>query len=102
MSARLNLALGQSEKSIDDSTEVMRLVKSNPYLPRPQNYFHTHSLSLRSLGREAEASEHLRRAFERVMFVADKLADESLRQSWLEVRVNKEIQSSWSELGLDS
>jgi hypothetical protein len=33
------------------------------------------------------------------MFVADKLADERLRQSWLQnVRMNREILEDWSEI----
>lgn len=102
VSARLQLALGRRETAAAVSSKVMGLLESHPYLPKPQNYFHTHSLALRSLGREREAGEYLRRAFERVMFVADKFKDASLRQSWLyNVRVNNEIVNGYNTLRPD-
>ncbi len=90
--ARLHLALGSPEKAYDDSSRAMRLLESNPWLPMPQNHLHTQSLVLRALEREAEADDHLLRAYERVVAVANKLTDDSLRHSWLHnVRVNREI-----------
>jgi tetratricopeptide (TPR) repeat protein len=94
--ARLHLAVGQPEEAYDASVQAMELLASHPWLPKPQNHLYTHSLALRALGREAEADDHLQRACERVMFVADKFSDESLRQGWLRnVRVNREILSQW-------
>jgi hypothetical protein len=70
----------------------MRLLESKPWLPELQNHLHTHSLALRALEHRAEANDHLQHAHERVMFVADKFTDNSLRQSWLQnVRVNRKI-----------
>jgi tetratricopeptide (TPR) repeat protein len=97
--ARLHLALGQPEEAYDVSSQAMQLLASHPWLPKPQNHLHTHSLALSALGREAEAHDHLQRACERVMFVADKFTDDSLRQSWLQkVRVNREILGHWREI----
>ena len=51
----------------------------------------------------AIASEDLRRACERVKFVAGKFEDDSLRRSWLDnVQVNREIMSSYRRLRLDN
>jgi hypothetical protein len=74
----------------------MQLLESYPWLPKPQNHLYTHSLVLHALGREAEADDHLQRAYERVMFVADKFTDDSLHQGWLQnIRVHREIMGQW-------
>jgi tetratricopeptide (TPR) repeat protein len=97
--ARLHLALGQPEEAHEASSQAMKLLASHPWLPKPQNHLYTHALALRALGREAEADDHLRRAYERVMFVADKFADDALRQGWLQnVRVHREILGQWEEI----
>jgi hypothetical protein len=97
--ARLHLALGRAEEAWHDSSQAMQLLESHPWLPMPQTHLHTHFLALRALDRKEEALDHLRRARDRVMFVADKLADERLRQSWLQnVRMNREILEDWSEI----
>jgi tetratricopeptide (TPR) repeat protein len=97
-SASLHLALGELDEALESSTEVMHLLETAPVFPKPQEHLYTHAQVLRAVGREAEADEHLRRAYERVMFVADKLADEVLRQSWLEnVRANRDILREWEE-----
>jgi hypothetical protein len=58
----------------------------------PEGVFLAHSRALRAAGREAESDDYLRRAHERVMLVASKTQDETLRRGWLEnVRVNREI-----------
>jgi len=49
------------------------------------------------LGRDAEADDYLRRAYDHVMLVASKTHDEALRKSWLEnVRINRAIVAEWS------
>lgn len=97
--ARLHLALGRAEEAWHDSSQAMQLLESHSWLPMPQTHLHTHFLALRALDRKEEALDHLRRARDRVMFVADKLADERLRQSWLQnVRMNREILEDWSEI----
>jgi len=101
MRARLHLALDRPEQAFTDSSQIMELLESNPWLPRPQNHLHTHYLALRALDRETEASHHLQRAYERVMFVADKFTDDSLRMSWFEnVPVNREIIRLWTDVKL--
>jgi hypothetical protein len=69
-----------------------------PFPPTPERYFFVHSHILRALGRWAEADEYLQKAHERVMFVASKTQDETLRRSWLEnVRDNREIVAAWRQ-----
>jgi tetratricopeptide (TPR) repeat protein len=102
VNARLLLSLGQPERAVKDSTALMQLLESYSWLPRPQNYLYTHAVALRALGRKAEANDHLEHAHIRVMFIADKLTDESMRKSWLRnVRVNSEILRCWKETRLD-
>jgi tetratricopeptide (TPR) repeat protein len=96
--ARLHLASGHIEAAYDVSVQAMQLLEVNPWLPKPQNHWYTHSLALRALGRTAEADDHLQRAHDRVMFVADRFADASMRQSWLQnVRVNRQILEDWED-----
>jgi hypothetical protein len=88
----LHLALGEPEAAFSTSAEVLRLADIMPFPPTPERYFFVHSRILRALGRGAEADEYLRKAHERVMLVASKTKDETLRRSWLEnVRDNREI-----------
>jgi len=108
VAAQLHLALSEWEASQDQvgwtaehleaalacSTEVMRLVAAWP--AQPEAYLYTHSRALRAVGREAEADDHLRQAYERVMLVAGKIQDETLRRGWLENRPdNREIMAEW-------
>jgi tetratricopeptide (TPR) repeat protein len=102
VSARLHLALGMPGNAYDDSSQVMRLLNSKPWLQRPQNYLYTHSLSLRALEHLTEADDYNQRAYERVTSVASQLTDGSLRQGWLQnVRVNREIVHRWKEIHSD-
>ena len=62
-----------------------------------QIHFH-HSRALRVNGKEAEADDYLRQAYERMMMVAGNIKDEDLRRSYLEnVRDNREIQATYQE-----
>ena len=70
-----------------------------PFPPTPERYFFVHSRILRALGRGAEADAYLHKAYERVMLVASKTKDESLRRSWLEnVRDNREVVREWESV----
>ena len=95
--ARLHLTLGQTQEADKISSELMDLVNSDPYLPRPRKYFYTHSLILRSTGRQKEANEYLQRAYERVMLGAAKFTDDSMCQCWLQnVPENEQIVNSYN------
>lgn len=95
--ARLHLALGQEDHvdaALANAAQALHLVAKWPFLPEGCSF--THSRALRAAGREVEADDALRRAYERVMLVAGKTQDESLRGSWLEdVRLNREILAEW-------
>lgn len=95
--ARLCLHLGDMEAALAHSTEMMRLMRTLPYVHAPGWYLLTHSQILRRLSREAEADGYLRQAYDRVQLVASKTQNESLRQSWLEnVWYNREILAEWT------
>ncbi len=91
--ARLYLALNETDEALNRTTEALQLVKAFPYPAyMMEQFFFTHSRALRAAGREAEADDYLRRAYERVMLVAHKTKDDTLRRSWLEnVKENREI-----------
>ena len=98
--ARLHLALGDVEQALESSNKAMQLHAAFPdglYAQHyAQQYYLTHARVLRALGRDAEADEYLRRAYERVMLVASKTHDEALRQSFLENAIdNREIVAEW-------
>ena len=105
--AQLHLSLLQSrvegkdapaDAALASSTEAKRLAAICP-LP-PEDYCFTHSRALRAVGHEAEANEHLHQAYERMMLIASKTQDESLRRGWLEnVRDNREIVTEWEARG---
>lgn len=99
LSVRLHLTLGVPDQAYADSVQAIQLLQSTPWLPNPQKHLHTHYLVLRTLKREAESKEYLQHAYERVRFVADRLSDNSNRQSWMsKVRVNREILRHWNEI----
>jgi tetratricopeptide (TPR) repeat protein len=95
--ARLCLALGDVEQALESSNNALRGVEifgEGGYWV--QDCYLQHAHVLRALGREAEADDYLQRAYERVMLVASKIQDESLRQSFLENRLdNREIVAEW-------
>jgi hypothetical protein len=94
IAARLHLALSETDEALTHSAEAARL----PAPPWPEKLFFTHAQVLRAAGRAAEADGYLQKAHERVMLVADKTQDETLRRSWLEnVRENREIVAAWRQ-----
>jgi len=101
IAARLCLALGEPGEALKCSTEVVRLMDADPTLWAVEQLLWTRSRVLRALGREAEADECLRRAYDRVMLVAGKTQDGTLQRSWLEnVRENQEIVTETKRRGL--
>ncbi len=101
LAARLWLALGEPGEALKPLTEMVRLMDANPTLFAVEQLLWTRSRVLRALGREAEADECLRRAHDRVMLVAGKTLDATLRRSWLgNVRENQEIVMETMRRGL--
>jgi tetratricopeptide (TPR) repeat protein len=96
-SGRLCLALGAVDEALTYSAEAMRLMETAPELWEMEQVLFTHSRALNALSRAAEADEYLRRAYDRVMLVADKIKDEALRRSWLEnIRDHRDISAAWN------
>lgn len=94
-SARIHLLLGAPEAALAASTEALS-VRMTDFGSSFFNFHFTHSRALRAVGRTAEADDYLRRAYERVVLVANNTKDETLRRSWLEnVRDNREIVAEW-------
>jgi predicted ATPase len=96
LAARLQLALGDVEQALESSSNAVQDLEIRGVGWWEQECYLTHARVLRALGRDAEADDYLRRAYERVMLVASKTQDEALCQSWLEnVPDNREIVAEW-------
>jgi len=99
--AKLHLALGEIDDALEWSIRALDLVERMPGPDAPESKFFTHAQILRVLGRESEADEYLRRAYDRVMLVVSKTQDDELKRSWLEnVHVNREILEACAERGI--
>jgi predicted ATPase/class 3 adenylate cyclase len=102
--ARMQLVLGEVEQALESSSKSVRPTElRGEHYYCVERFYLTHARVLRALGRGAEADEYLRRAYDRVMLVASKTQDETLRQSWLEnVPDNREIVAEWEARQTDS
>jgi hypothetical protein len=79
-----------------EAIECYQIHQSRLFMPEQIHF--QHSRALRVNGREDEADEYLRQAYERMMMVARKIEDEDLRRSYLEnVRDNRELQAAYQE-----
>jgi len=102
IAAALHLALGEVDEALRCSMQGLQMMKSDPAPWWPERRHFTHSRILRSLGRDKEADEYLKHAYDRVMLVANNTKDQGLRRSWLEnVQVNREILDVWANRGRD-
>jgi serine/threonine protein kinase/tetratricopeptide (TPR) repeat protein len=80
------------EQALDSSTKAIQLAEKYIAACHLDEYCYTHAQVLIALGRQDEAEPYLRKAFDRVMQVADNTQDEELRRSWLEnVPIHQEI-----------
>lgn len=94
--ARLHLARGEFAEALTHSTQAVQLAAATFPAPRQEQYWFTHSLTLRAARREAEADDWLQKAYVRVMLVADHTLDPELRCSWLDnVRDNRRLTAEW-------
>jgi predicted ATPase/class 3 adenylate cyclase len=101
IAAALALGLGQVDEALGHSQKGVELMESEPSSWFPERRYFTHSRVLRALGREAEADEHLERAYQRVMQVARSTKDDELRRGWLEdLQTNRQILATAAERGL--
>jgi hypothetical protein len=91
------LALNAADEALTHSAEAVRLMETTPELWEMEQVLFTHARILDALRCTAEADEYLRRAYDRVMLVADKIKNEALRRSWLEnIRDHREIIAAWN------
>jgi tetratricopeptide (TPR) repeat protein len=91
------------EQALASSREAIRISEGTVGATLFDEYHYAHSRALRGLGREDEADEHLRQAYEWVMLVAEKTQDETLRRSWLEnVALNQQILAEAEERGISA
>jgi tetratricopeptide (TPR) repeat protein/predicted Ser/Thr protein kinase len=90
--ARLYLLLGKMEEAMDPSAQAAAKIEERKLYGFREFCFLTHSRVLRAAGHDEEADDYLQKAYQRVMLVAGKTKDETLRQGWLEnVPWNREI-----------
>jgi hypothetical protein len=92
MAARLRNTLGDHERALEHTTEMLELMEVVPGPYEPEVKYYTHAKALYGLGRDEEGDEFLKKARDRVLTVAEGIKDEEIRRSWLEnVFMNREI-----------
>ena len=84
LKARFYLALQQPGKALLVFDESVQLIERPAIHFRPQLYWYTKFLTLQELGRDAEAREALKRAYDWVKHVTDTTENEHLRRCWLD------------------
>ncbi len=96
LKARILLALGANADAPSCTREALHLLGTTKDIYDVEGIFFIHSRALRTNGQDSEADEYLQKAYDRVMLVARKTKDDTLRRSWLDnVRDNREIVAEW-------
>jgi tetratricopeptide (TPR) repeat protein len=85
------------KKALECTEGALKAIAIEPgYSGMPEQFLFHHSRALRVNGRETEADEYLRKAYERLMMVAGNIQDDDLRCSYLEdIRGNRAIQAEF-------
>ncbi|MBI1742900.1 tetratricopeptide repeat protein [Candidatus Acetothermia bacterium] len=97
--SRAHLLNGAKGIALEFSTEAMDMLKQGWTHVTPHDTLFTHSLALEANGQDSEAAGHLERAYASLMEQADKLKDNSLRDSFLNrIRAHREILDAWEKL----
>jgi serine/threonine protein kinase/tetratricopeptide (TPR) repeat protein len=107
ISAQLHLALFEIDgdrthldQAFESSSEAVQLPEQDPEACHLDEYCYTHARVLKALGHDDEVEPYLRKAFDRVIQVANNIEDENLRRSWLEnVAIHREILAEASSRG---
>jgi serine/threonine protein kinase/tetratricopeptide (TPR) repeat protein len=107
ISAQLHLALFEIDGdrthldlAFENSSKAVQLPEKEIEACHLDEYCYTHARVLIALGRHDEVEPYLRKAFDRVIQVANNIEDENLRQSWLEnVVIHREILAEASSRG---
>jgi len=97
--SRAHLALSQPAEALACSRRALELVKPLPEgSPNPGVHLY-HAQALRASGLEAEAREHLLRAYEQLRQQFANIPDPVLKESFLKnVGVNRQIVAEWEKL----
>lgn len=106
-SAQLHLAVYEIDgdrthldHAYKSTSKAVQLPEKEPEACRLDAYCYTHARVLSALGREDEVEPYLRKAFDRVIQVANNTEDENLLRSWLEnVAIHREILAEASSCG---
>jgi hypothetical protein len=99
--AQLYLKLGQIEDALAASREGIEWMEEKRIRLCQEYCLITNIQVLRAVGREEDTNSYLQKAYQRLMMVAGKTKDPTLRQSWLEnVPWNQEILKESNVRGL--
>jgi hypothetical protein len=71
-------------QAFESSSEAIQLPEKDPEACLLDEYCFVHARVLKALGCDDEVEPYLRKAFDRVIQVADNIQDDNHRQSWLE------------------
>lgn len=88
--ADMHLELGENRQALETSSEAVEFLEKSPFVR--EDVYYTHSKALRANGKSDEAKQALRKAYERVIQIAENLADGEMRSAWMEdSRINRAI-----------
>jgi hypothetical protein len=73
------------------SQEAVKLLEEGESTEYPHEIYFTHFKVLFACGLKEEALTYLKKAYDEVIRRADKIEDETLRKSFLNVRLNRKI-----------
>jgi tetratricopeptide (TPR) repeat protein len=92
ITARLHLKLGQVEQAMAVSNEMNQILEHEVVELRTEIFYWTHTQVLRADGQEQVADFFLKKAYNHILQMAEKITDDGLRRSYLEnVWENREI-----------
>jgi tetratricopeptide (TPR) repeat protein len=93
---KANLLLGDQEMALQNCREAMRLLDTQKYVHGSEVEIYLNTIQvLAANDLEDERRQYLERAYEMIQATAAKIEDETLRQSYLDVPVNREILKTW-------
>jgi eukaryotic-like serine/threonine-protein kinase len=95
--AELRLAFGENEAALAHAQKAIELRGLRQY--SVEEFHHTLARALRANGRDREAADVIRAAYQRVLLVAGRTPDPEAQAAWLErVPVNRAIIAWWEAL----
>jgi DNA-binding SARP family transcriptional activator/Tfp pilus assembly protein PilF len=86
------LGLGERESALHDSTRAIQMLEGGQIRENPQEIYLNHFKILCAHGRDAEAMDYLKKAYDAVMQCAERLKAPKARESFLKnVKTHREI-----------